>query len=166
MRSRIGVAKTSMSPVEDIYSAETMRGIRNQVRQFMTHNTEEIDMDEQIKWFLGTYTPEHVARRFDAFVMNLGRTSIGYGIVRQQDERFWVTGAVLEDYRGYGYGQELFTWLTNHALFDLNADEVYLDVRADNRRAQTLYAKLGYRVIGSEGDAIVMRYGFEAPDAA
>lgn len=166
MRSHTGLARATIQPVEDIYSAEAMRGIRNSVRQFMTHNTEEISMDEQLKWFLGTYTPEHAVHRFDAFVMHVGHTAMGYGIVREQEGREWVTGAITEQFRGMGYGEELFTFLTNHALFELDAEEVYLDVQSANRRAQTLYAKLGYKVVDEAADVIIMRYGWEPLNAA
>jgi ribosomal-protein-alanine N-acetyltransferase len=74
-----------------------------------------------------------------------------------------LTMAVAEAHWGRGIGTALLTALLTEAA-ERGCDEVFLEVRADNQRAQRLYRKHGFGAVGlrrgyyqpSGADAIVM----------
>ncbi|WP_433573848.1 ribosomal protein S18-alanine N-acetyltransferase [Streptomyces sp. CA-251247] len=74
------------------------------------------------------------------------------------------TIAVARDQWGTGLGARLLTDLLQHATA-FECDEVLLEVRVDNTRAQKLYARFGFEPIGlrrgyyqpANVDALVMR---------
>jgi len=78
------------------------------------------------------------------------------------------TIAIREEHRGRGYGRQLLERLIKEAL-SLNAEEIFLEVRADNPVAQNLYLSLGFEHIDTrkryyqpaDVDAWVMRLRLE-----
>jgi ribosomal-protein-alanine N-acetyltransferase len=83
------------------------------------------------------------------------------------------TIAVARDQWGTGLGARLLTDLLQHATA-FECDEVLLEVRVDNTRAQKLYERFGFEPIGFRRgyyqpgniDALVMRLRVQdAPDA-
>ncbi|SEU04827.1 ribosomal-protein-alanine N-acetyltransferase [Salinibacillus kushneri] len=71
--------------------------------------------------------------------------------------------AILPEYRGNKYGQQLFSYVLNEARA-LNAQELSLEVRVSNLPAQKMYQKFGMVPVGirknyyidNHEDAIVM----------
>jgi ribosomal protein S18 acetylase RimI-like enzyme len=142
-------------PVNSLSKAMKMRNIRNQVRFFMTHNTEEIGVLQQAAWYASVYkTGED-----KAYLVMSGpdhKYPVGYGLVSNRNGEWTVTGALLEDYRGKGIGRNLFTFLTQTALLHSGAD-VYLDVRVDNLVAFKLYIELGYRPVSVDEENHIIK---------
>ncbi|MEU6777776.1 ribosomal protein S18-alanine N-acetyltransferase [Nonomuraea angiospora] len=89
---------------------------------------------------------------------------IGYaGLAAAADQADVQTIAVLEKHQGTGIGGALLTELLAEAG-RRGAREIFLEVRADNPRAQAVYRHYGFREIGTRRryyddgtDAIMMR---------
>lgn len=103
-----------------------------------------------------------------------GETLIGYaGLLLAGDQADVLTIAVATSWWGRGVGTQLLTALLAEARRRACA-EVFLEVRADNMRAQRLYKWWGFAEIGvrrgyyqpSGMDAIVMRRDLAVPSQA
>lgn len=145
-------------PVQNIYDVMQLRKMRNAVRGYMTHNTGKIGRLQQLRWFIYQYMPRNAAGEMVAFVYWRDFRPIGYGLIREQDNKFWVSGGLIAKARGQGYGKHLFTYLTRYVRAILKQPFVYLDVRNDNARARELYGEIGYQELESEEGITVMRY--------
>ena len=55
---------------------------------------------------------------------------------------------VLKDWQGAGIAKELIDWFLAEAR-ERGADEIYLTVYVDNRRARRFYERYGFEVVGS-----------------
>lgn len=132
---------------------ETMRQIRNQVRDFMTKDTAEISAEQQQRW---SRDPTIGFTTVPYLYLLLPATRVGYGIRRQDPitaDRWWLTGALLEQYRGRGLGEQLF----RHLIADLPAGAgAALEVRISNLPARRLYEKLGFVEIQRRADILVL----------
>jgi ribosomal-protein-alanine acetyltransferase len=100
---------------------------------------------------------------------------VGYGGVLApsgSDDADIQTIAVAPSFRRAGLGRAIMAELIGAARL-AGAGRVFLEVRADNPAAQSLYADLGFVEVGvrphyyqpDDVDAIVMRLEFEAPAA-
>jgi ribosomal-protein-alanine N-acetyltransferase len=102
-----------------------------------------------------------------------GNTLVGYtGMMLPGGRQAEVlTVAVNEQHWGQGIGSALLTDLLEEARRH-DCTEVFLEVRADNPRAQDLYRRFGFEHVGirrgyyqpSGMDAIVMRRGLDRLD--
>jgi [ribosomal protein S18]-alanine N-acetyltransferase len=97
---------------------------------------------------------------------------IGYaGLLYAGDQADVITLAVAIDHWGHGVGSTLLTALLAEAS-RRGCAEVFLEVRTDNARAQTLYRRYGFADVGirrgyyqpSGADALVMRRDLSAAD--
>jgi N6-L-threonylcarbamoyladenine synthase len=80
-----------------------------------------------------------------------GNELVGYAGLSKlpgSDQADIQTIAVREDKRGLGIGRLLMNSLTQQAT-DLDAKEIFLEVRADNSVAQKLYKIFGFKQIGT-----------------
>ncbi|TDD20398.1 ribosomal protein S18-alanine N-acetyltransferase [Nonomuraea diastatica] len=85
------------------------------------------------------------------------------GLAAAADQADVQTIAVLEKHQGTGIGSAMLTELLAEAR-RRGAREIFLEVRADNARAQTVYQHFGFEEIGTRRryyddgtDAIMMR---------
>jgi ribosomal protein S18 acetylase RimI-like enzyme len=150
------MSELHIKPVENIYDAVYISQVRNSGREYMTHDSRLITQGEQNEWYQKTYLPENAAGNMFAFCGFEQGDPVAYGMVKRGDDgNFWLTGVVVPDAQGKGYGKELFQFLTDYALS--KADKVMLDVLKSNDKAQGLYKKLGYQAVGKPaGEVIVM----------
>ncbi|MFE7134661.1 ribosomal protein S18-alanine N-acetyltransferase [Streptomyces sp. NPDC057638] len=90
---------------------------------------------------------------------------VGYaGLAAAGDLGDVQTIAVAPDHRGTGLGARLLTDLLRHATA-FECEQVFLEVRVDNTRAQKLYERFGFEPVGfrrgyyqpGNVDALVMR---------
>ncbi|WP_237241515.1 ribosomal protein S18-alanine N-acetyltransferase [Rothia nasimurium] len=96
--------------------------------------------------------------------VDTGTQVIGYaGLMCVADTADVQTIAVTPAYEGRGYGRALLDFLAREAVAR-GAEQILLEVRADNPRAQDLYLKNGYQQIHvrrryyNDGvDALIMR---------
>ena len=97
---------------------------------------------------------------------------IGYaGVMSIAETADVQTIAIAPHHEGKGYGRALLDFLTREARAR-GAEQILLEVRADNPRAQDLYQRNGYQQIHvrrgyyNDGvDAIIMRKELPAPAA-
>jgi GNAT superfamily N-acetyltransferase len=146
-------------PVRYLIHALDMRRVRNAVRQYMTGNRHEIYAHEQCDWYVNTYKPRQAMGEMFGFVYYKQRRPIGYGLITWREEyrgerrKFWLSGGIVPEEQGHGYGRELFEFLAGF----LKSGEVWLDVFSSNEKAVKLYKALGFEERWRPGpDIIVM----------
>lgn len=132
---------------------ESVRKVRNSVREYMTNNQDYISIEEQQDWFKNL---DH--RRVRVFLYyapgSAGAVPAGYGIIRLIDDEPWLTGALLEKFRRFGHGRSLFRRLAYVAL--LNHDVVRLNAWETNERALRTYRSLGFKEYDRKDELIYM----------
>lgn len=132
--------------VQTLREALIMRRIRNACREFMTHNNGHIGLLRQIVWFYTAYARGR-SLAFQAFVWRMNGRPVGYGIVRVANDKWWVTGGLIESARGKGFGRKIFETVTR--VCHIVGEDAWLDVFRDNRPAVELYYSLGYKLAQS-----------------
>ncbi|MGH8594956.1 MAG: GNAT family N-acetyltransferase, partial [Gammaproteobacteria bacterium] len=99
-----------------------------------------------------SWTPPRVIRSIRCpdtavLVADVGPRVVGFAIMYFAEEEAHLNLlAVRKDYQRAGLGRRLIEWLEVSALV-AGISVVYLEVRANNRGAQTFYETLGYRKI-------------------
>ena len=131
------------------YQLEWVRCLRNTVRKFMTGNTNEITMKQQIEWFSGL---DH--GKFKLYIYTSSGRMAGYGIVRVEGDKVLLTGAIDEKFRGIGLGKDLFRKLMLEA-YDMPG-KVSLEVNGSNVRAINLYKSIGFTQVNYDLDRDVI----------
>lgn len=142
--------KLSLAEIRNHDDAAEMMKARNSVRQYMTHNQNEITESEQREWFAEYYIPARWRRQAIGFLAVKDEATIGYGLITQRNDRYWVSGGLVPEARGQGNGRELFGHLTTTVHGYLESDECWLDVLNTNDRAINLYKSLGYQAVESD----------------
>lgn len=139
--------------------AELVRTIRNQVRSYMTRHTSPIGPEEQLRWW------EQIDRATTSlFVFHATGTEdsigwsmpAGYGLNRLIGGRWWLSGALANQWQGKGLGATLFRCLMADVKA-LGACECWLEVREDNMRAFNTYRKLGFVEQSRDSGIVTMR---------
>lgn len=142
--------------VEDINEAQIMRNIRNECRDYMTKNTDYISEADQHAWFnqldrdnIKMYI---VYESFHGVVFS----PVGFGYCRHVDDETYLTGGLLREVRGRGYGRILFQHILNKAK-DFNT-KITLEVLNTNIVAQNLYKSLGFDTYYQDDRIMKMEY--------
>lgn len=108
-------------------------------------------------WSSKTMKSELKGRATRYFVLAENDRVVGYGGVRIVGcESDIQTIAIIDDYRGRGAGRKLMETLMDAARNE-GALQMFLDVRADNPVAKSLYESLGFEQIDT-------RKGYYKPD--
>ena len=119
--------------------AETMRVIRNSCREFMTNDTHEILPTEQQAWFESIRNSETVL----PFIYQPRRgAAMGYGLIRFERDKWWVSGGLLPAHRGQGIGKDLFFELADYV--NALGHTCWLTVWQWNEPAWRTYQALGF----------------------
>jgi ribosomal protein S18 acetylase RimI-like enzyme len=151
--------------MESASQAFEMMDIRNEVREFMTHNTAEIMPAEQAEWYRKTYLPARDRGEIFGYLVKNEDQTIGYGLISKRDGRWWVSGGLTEAARGQGAGYFLFEQMTLMIHEDLRSEEAWLDVLNSNEAAQHLYRKIGYTAVMSDERLTLMVHRLEHSEA-
>jgi ribosomal protein S18 acetylase RimI-like enzyme len=143
--------------VETESEAEILRGIRNSCKDFMTRDCSYISEEQQKRWF------KNLAQTIDIFLLykiehGVIVDPIGYGLIKQEQTEYLISGGLLPDARGKGYGGILFELLLQNIKPDL---PIKLEVLKSNNRAFVIYNKLGFVVTSDDGYIITMEYNKE-----
>lgn len=139
-----------LKKVNTIKDAYILKDIRNQCASYMTNNTDIITDEQQSEWYYTIYIPHYVRFNMVALLVKDGGDDVGYGLVRIEDGKVWLTGGLIESYRSKGYGRTLFEGLIAEAQRLAPKIEVALTVRKDNERAFKLYKSLGFIIIDED----------------
>lgn len=160
-------SRISLNEIKSPDDALEMSACRNQVRTFLTHNTDEILPHQQLMWYWDEYVPRRAARELIGYVVrDEERSPLGYGLISQREGRYWVSGGLVADARGKGAGEALFQGMTDTIHDELGEEAAWLDVARGNAPAINLYRKLGYRAVRDTADLIVMVHRAEPEDIA
>jgi GNAT superfamily N-acetyltransferase len=144
-----------LKEVKTLKDLEILRKIRNSCRLFMTNNQNEITKEQQIEWFINKDS------KTIPYVFLVDSLPVGYGLIAYKDlGRPWLSGGLLENYRGKGYGKILFQSLVGNCKSKKDPN-VYLDVFKDNIPAIETYQKIGFDITESKKDRYVMRLNLE-----
>ncbi|HEX7094521.1 MAG TPA: GNAT family N-acetyltransferase [Acidimicrobiales bacterium] len=156
----------------DLAGVETLRTIRNACRATMTRDPREISREQQAKWWAEMHRHDPAHTRWRPFLAVERDQAIGFGVVwrgehvtprlpsNEAKEAWWLTGGLLAEHRGNGYGRALFL-----ALIGQVEAPCWLEVRLDNTPARLLYEALGFRVVHVDDDIATMRLGKAPRDA-
>lgn len=133
--------------VDTLESAQIVRSIRNQLRKFMTQDQSFITSEVQSAWY-GTHllTTNSLFLYYDDYM-----APIGYGYIRNKDNKKWGTLAVLEEFQNSGYGTQIY----NH-LF-MTAEELWLEIFSDNSPSLIAALKNGFTVEGMDDKVLLLR---------
>lgn len=151
--------------MESASQAFDMMDIRNEVREFMTHNTAEILPAQQAEWYRETYLPARERGELFGYLVKNEDQTIGYGLISKRDGRWWVSGGLKAEARGQGAGYFLFEQMTLMIHEDLRSEEAWLDVLNSNEGARRLYEKLGYTAVMADERLTVMVHRLEHEEA-
>ncbi|HQE25183.1 MAG TPA: ribosomal protein S18-alanine N-acetyltransferase [Candidatus Atribacteria bacterium] len=118
-------------------------------------------------WSYSLFLSELSNRAATYWVAFFQNKVIGYlGLWMVWGEGHITTFAIHPAYRGKGFGKKLFSYVLDYARNE-GCREVLLEVRPSNVKAQNLYRKFGFQVIGvrkhyyADGeDALVMKKVF------
>jgi len=137
--------KDALIPVTRLDQAEEMRVIRNACREWMTNDRMEISRAMQVEWFLSIAVREDVLPfLYKPRPDHMYPRPFGYGLLRKQNDKWWLSGGLLPEWRGKGYGKDLFAELAEyvHAL----GETAWLTVWEHNERGLATYKSLGFTV--------------------
>lgn len=120
----------------ELADAEIVRTIRNSGRQWMTRDTHELTATEQAAWW---------ARRDPVtcpiWIARISATDVGYGLLRRESGRVWASLAVLPQFRGQGYGSDIYRYLALAVPVD-----VWAEILADNTPSIRACLRAGYQI--------------------
>lgn len=151
-------------PATSDEDAEVVRHIRNQVRAYMTRHTAPIGPEEQLRWWESLDRTSNRLFVFDAAGTEDGvawRVLAGYGLNRLIAGKWWLSGALANDWQGKGLGLALFSFLASDVR-PLGAEECWLEVRDDNMRAYNTYRRLGFVEDSCANGVVTMRLRLRA----
>jgi len=108
---------------------------------------------------------------YACFGLQIGKNLAGYAIVScAAGEAHLLNLCIHPDWQHRGYGSLLLEYMINHVA-RLGSEAMFLEVRASNPRAASLYKNRGFKVIGrrpsyykagdGREDAIVMRLALD-----
>lgn len=133
------------SPIHSAEDLEMLRRIRNDCREHMTGSSRFVDVPEQGEWLSGLDTRVNwpvLVHHPDIAL------PVGYGLVSAEGDRRWLTGGLLLEFRGRGWGRPLFDLLVSLARG--TGGEPWLRVRMGNVRARSLYTRMGFKLVHLE----------------
>lgn len=152
------MSKLEIAPVETLDEAQAIARVRNTGADMMTQSRQLISPTDQAEWFTGYY--ELAKSRGDtyAFLGSVDGQEAAYGLINRIGRGHWLTGVIVPEFQGQGHGRELFTFLRDYTVSDLEQPVVLLDVLNTNHRAMNLYKSLGFEAAQIGSHVTVMEY--------
>lgn len=119
---------------DELLRCDTQNAIFEEDKRVLL-TVEDIKEEEKEDYFLEDYS----------VFLNLDDETIGYGQVILYKGKYTVVNfGIKEEYRGYGYGEKLITYLLNFCKIN-KLSEIYIRVEKSNIGAVALYRKVGFR---------------------
>lgn len=149
-----------LNPIKTQDEVFLLRNIRNECREFMTRDTTYITVEQQQKWYEKNKNNKSI-KLYLLHLVELGviTSPIGYGLIREEDGYYLISGGLIKTCRGFGYGSILFDYLIKNT--DTNFP-IKLEVLKSNIKAFSIYNKLGFRVVNDDGKIITMEYYYDS----
>src|SRR5262245_909034 len=102
--------------------AHDLMTVRNACREGMTHNTAEISVDEQRRFYEHELQSGHT---YEAYVFYDELEPMGYGLIKKDGKRAWMTYGIVPEYRGRKLSRIQIQMVTQMGY--LAAPEVWID---------------------------------------
>jgi ribosomal protein S18 acetylase RimI-like enzyme len=129
-----------------------LRRLRNQVRHFMTNDTEPISYFRQFRFFLAMKVKSQSVASFRIFVATCGPRPVGYLLTRTIDGIAYITEAVDPSFRRQGIGKQLVAFAQDrHA-------EIVAEIRTENEPSIALHHAMGFVLEGQRNGLEIYRY--------
>jgi GNAT superfamily N-acetyltransferase len=135
--------KLAFARVESWWEAKALMNVRNQCREGMTHDITEITEERQWKFWCDELKD---GKTFEAYVLYDADEPIGYGLLKWDGERYWMTAGLTEAVRGKGLSRLIINFITE--MGHREGREVWIDVYDDNL---ALFGdiRVGYQFVNS-----------------
>lgn len=111
-----------------------VRRLRNAVKQYMTNTREHITEEQQKQFKNRNHTLYMYFSDFGSF--------IGYSLILKTDGRFFGSLAVEQEFRGKGYGVEIYKHM--QTICQDTHNDLWLDIYCDNNRSIIAALKAGF----------------------
>jgi len=134
--------KLSFIRVQRWDEALDLLAVRNECREGMTHTTGVITEEEQAKFFTNEIVPGHT---FECYLLRDGHALAGYGLLKRDGDRKWMSAGLTRPYRGRHLSRLLINLITEIAYAD-RGTEVWIDV-LDSNLALIGDLRCGYQLV-------------------
>ena len=120
--------------------SQMLRNVRNQCREFMTRHSDFITEEQQKEWFKDAHKKYEL---YIAYTVEYGAIiyEVGFGVIHKCDDCFMLTGGLMPDSRGQGFGKKVFKFLMDQCHKSL---PIRLELLKNNTAAFKTYKKLGF----------------------
>jgi hypothetical protein len=115
--------KLSFVRVQTWDQALDLLEVRNACRDGMTHTLDEITVEQQRRFYEEHLVPGHV---YDCYVWYDEQTPIGFGVIKKDGHRAWMTHGLIPEVRGRHLSRIGIQFITQMGY--TVADEVWIDV--------------------------------------
>lgn len=120
--------------------------VRNECRGGLTHDTHELTLQDQKAWKSmcwphteiiageSTWPPFGVPSNtwYEPYLLYDNEWPIGYGLLKWDGKRYWMTAGIVGEYRGKGLSRVLISFITEMAYREKMGVEIWLDAKDDN----------------------------------
>lgn len=127
---------------------ETLRQIRNSGRESMTRDTAEITPEQQQAWW-SARDPETCL----PFLFGQDGADVGYGMLRLDGDRWWVSLAVAPEHRGKGHGTAIYRW-----LLPIVPAPVWAEILTTNGASLRAASRAGFAPVDVQENIVTMVY--------
>jgi GNAT superfamily N-acetyltransferase len=93
----------------------------------MTHNTEEITVDQQRRFWAEELLDGH---KYECYLLVDDNHPVGYGLLKLDGDKYWMTAGLAVPYRGKGLSRLIINFITE--MGHREGKDVYIDVFDDN----------------------------------
>ena len=116
----------------------------------------EVEYHPDNQGYIGSWTKEQHLEKMDDpnyqhLVFEVDHQLVGYAIlqdVQHPDHSILLKRFAIQE-KGKGYGRQAIEAIKNFVFQELQPNRLWLDVRAFNKRAESLYQKTGFRREGT-----------------
>lgn len=122
--------RLSFIRVENWDQALELRDVRNECSAGMTHNTGFIDVQQQKLFFNEHIIESRGDGKFEAYLLYDKFYPIGYGLLKWDDDKYWMTAGIIKEYRSRGLSRFLISYITE--MGHREGHDVWIDVWKDN----------------------------------
>lgn len=105
-----------------------LMSVRNSCREGMTHDTHEITEAEQKRFWMDQLVADEP--HYEAYLLTDGDTPIGYGLIKKDGKRGWMTAGLVPEVRGKRLSRILIALITQMGY--TSCREIWIDVFGDN----------------------------------
>ena len=119
--------------------------VRNECRGGLTHDTHELTLQDQKSFKDRCWRSSDMGQTlYEPYLLYDQEWPIGYGLLKWDGQRYWMTIGLVKQYRGRGLSRLLIRYITE--MGHREGAEVWLDVDPENKIAYNGYLKAGYVV--------------------